>query len=300
MARRCWIRVACVAALLCTPGGTAHAQPASAGAANGSYLHSRLLPSGSDKPCTADGDPLYRAFAIVTGTDMRQRPWGFARTLEEVLVKVSGNPRLRGDARLAQLSAHAEDFVACFDYLDLMAATPLHDDQGTADRPHKLTVSFDPKKIDAVLAGLGETPWRGERPVVVPVLLVHGRKPPPYVLSAENPAGEDQRGAFANAAEELGLTIRVPTEAELARWGATVEHFPYPGAAPPAEASGGEAIVVGTLDWSETLPGWVGRWRTSWHGSDRRWGTEGVNYDAAFRDIVGGVVLLGSGRGTPD
>ena len=243
---------------------------------------------------------MYRAYAIVTGTDMRQRPWGFAETLREVLVKVSGDPRLKHDPRTDKLAAQAESLVACFDYLDLMAATPLHDDQGTADRPHKLTVQFDPAKIDAALAEFGNTPWRGERPVVVPVLLVHGRKPPAYVLSADNPTGEEQRGAFANAASELGGTIRMPTEAEWARWGASVDHFPYPAAAPPADASPGETIVVGTLDWSETLPGWIGSWRTRWRGADHRWGIGGVNYDAAFRDIVGGVALLASGRGTPD
>ena len=55
-----------------------------------------------------------------------------------------------------------------------MADIPLHDEQGTYDRPHKLTVTFDPLKIDALLAEFGDKPWRGERPVVVPVLLVHG------------------------------------------------------------------------------------------------------------------------------
>jgi hypothetical protein len=62
----------------------------------------------------------------------------------------------------------------------------------------------------------------------------------------------------------------------------------------------GETIVVGSLDWSETLPGWIGAWRTRWHGVDHVWGVSGVNYDAAFRDIVRGVVLLASGHGAPD
>jgi hypothetical protein len=243
---------------------------------------------------------LYRAYAIVTGTDMRQRPWGFAQCLREVLVKVSGEPRLKDDPRLEELAAHADQFVAAFDYLDLMAAYKKKDDQGSYDRPHKLTVQFDPAKIDAALARLGERPWRGERPVVVPVLLIRGPKPLPYVLSAEIPAGEEQRGAFANAAGEFGITARMPTEAELAEWGVTIEHFPFSAAAPPAIASPSEAIVVGTLEWSETLPGWIGSWQTRWRGIDHRWRISGVNYDAAFRDIVRGVVLLASGRGTPD
>ena len=83
---------------------------------------------------------MYQADAIVTGTDMRQRPWGFAQTLREVLVKSSGDPRLKDDPRTVQFAVHADRFVACFDYVDMMAAVPLHDDQGTSDRPHKLTV----------------------------------------------------------------------------------------------------------------------------------------------------------------
>jgi hypothetical protein len=88
------------------------------------------------------------------------------------------------------------------------------------------------------------------------VLLVHGRKPPSYVLSAEVPAGEEQRGSFGNAASEFGMTVRMPSEAELATWGVAVDHFPFPEAAP--DQAPGEAIVVGSLDWSETTPGWIG------------------------------------------
>jgi hypothetical protein len=121
-----------------------------------------------------DSGALYQANAIVTGTDMRQRPWGMAQCLREVLVKVSGDPRLKNDPRVIELAAHAARFVASFDYIDMMAGIPKKDDQGSYDRPHRLTVHFDPAKIDGKLAELGETPWRGERPVVVPILLVHG------------------------------------------------------------------------------------------------------------------------------
>jgi hypothetical protein len=246
---------------------------------------------------------FYQADAIVTGTDMRQRPWGMAQCLREVLVKVSGDPRLKDDPRVAEIAAHADRFVASFDYLDMMAGMPKKDDQGSYDRPHRLTVRFDPAKIDGILAELGEMPWDAERPVVVPVLLVHGPKPPSYVLSAEIPAGEEQRGAFANAASEFGMKIRLPSEAELAAWGVSAEHFPYPKSSPPEQKpreAPQEAIVVGTLDWNETLPGWIGSWRTRWRGADHAWSIEGVNYDAAFRDIVRGIVLLASGRGAPD
>ena len=285
------------------PGAQAQPTAADAGAqgpgspsANGSYFGSRLVPPKPEGSCPPNIGPMYPADAIVTGTDMRQRPWGFAQTLREVLVKSSGDPRLKDDPRTAQLAVHADRFVVCFDYVDMMAAVPLHDDQGTSDRPHKLTVYFIPAEIDDLLAQFGDKPWRGERAVVVPVLLVHGRKPPAYVLSAEIPAGEEQRGSFATAADQFGMDVRIPSEAELFDWGASVVHFP----SEPLPASDREAIVVGTLDWSESLPGWIGKWRLRWHGTDYSWGISGVNYDAAFRNIVRGVVLVASGAGSPD
>ena len=302
---RGWQRTALLQLLFAVALAGVRAQPttAEAGAqapgspsANGNYFGSRLVPPKSEGSCPPNIGPMYRADTIVTGTDMRQRPWGFAQTLREVLVKSSGDPRLKDDPRTAQLAVHADRFVACFDDVDMMAAVPLHDDQGTSDRPHKLTVYFIPAEIDALLAQFGDKPWRGERPIVVPVLLVHGRKPPPYVLSAEIPAGEEQRSSFATAAQQFGMDVRVPSDAELLVWGASVGHFP--GEPPPSSA--GEAIVVGQLDWSETLPGWIGKWRMRWQGADYGWGISGVNYDAAFRNIVRGVVLAASRAGSPD
>jgi hypothetical protein len=253
-----------------------------------------LMAVAAERGRAGDFGALYTADAIVTGTDMRQRPWGFAQCLTEVLAKVAGDPRLRDDPRVTAAAEHADRFVTAFDYVDLMAGIKKKDDQGSYDRPHRLTVHFDSAKIDALLAEFGETPWRGERPVVVPVLLVRGPTPPAYLLSAEEPRGEAQRGSFRTWASASGMTVRFPNEAELAGWGATVDHLPTAASAP------GDAIVTGTLEWSETLPGWVGQWRLRWHDTDHKWNISGVNYDAAFRDILRGVVLLASGRGSPD
>jgi len=293
MTRRRLFYIACASVLL-----AAAAWPASADdqRPNGNYLGSRLMPTTPEAPCPPDILTVYQAYEIVTGTDMRQRPWGFAQTLREVLVKASGDPRLKADPRVNELAARAADFVACFRYADQMADVPLHDEQGTYDRPNRLTVTFDPAKIDALLATLGDKPWRGERPVVVPVLLVHARKPPAYLLTAEAPAGAEQRGAFATAAGQFGLKLHIPSEAELTAWGISLDHFP---AAAPA-SDGTNAIVFGTLDWSETLPGWIGKWHLRWNNREHEWGISGVNYDAAFRDIVAGAELIASGNGAPE
>jgi len=297
--RHCLLAATLAPLLLALMVSTAQAQQTQGAALsrpNGHYLGSLLKEPNAEAPCPPGIDPLYRADVIVTGTDMRQRPWGFAQTLRSVLVKASGDPRLKDDTRTADLAARADDLVLCFSYADLMAGIPLKDDQGTYDRPHKLTVAFDSAKIDAILARFGDKPWRGERPLIVPAIIVRGPKPPPYLLSAETPRGAEQRGAFATWAGELDMKARIPSEAELAGWGVTADRLPTD--MPPSPD--GETIVAGTLDWSESLPGWVGQWHCRCRGVEHSWGISGVSYDAAFRNLIGGVMLLASGNGSPD
>ena len=290
-----------VAFLACVTVSSARAQSAAGAGIGGVMIGAHLVEPKAAPPPPGIG-PMYQAYAIVTGTDMRQRPWGFARCLREVLVKVAGDPRLANDPRVAALTGHADRFVAAFAYTDLMAADALHDDQGTFDRPYRLMVYFDPKRIDAALGGLGEQPWRGPRPAVVPVLRVGGPNAPAYLLSAESQAGREQLASFALAAQQLGMQVRFPTSAMLAGWGISPADFPSARAAPPADAAApaaDEMVVLGTLEWSETLPGWIGRWHTAWHGRSYSWGIRGVNYDAAFGNLLSGAVLLASGRGSP-
>lgn len=238
---------------------------------------------------------LYQATVIVTGYDTRSRPFGFAQALRAVLVNVSGEPRLRDDARVAALAARAGRWVASFSYVDRMAGRPIHDEQGTRDRPYNLTVKFVPARIDKALADLGERPWRGTRPVVVPVLAVRFGTAS-YLLSAESPAGIEQRAAFADAARAFDMTVRFPTEAEFAAWGIRAGHSPVL----PATTATAGARVAGTLEFQEALPGWVGAWRMRWRGVEYAWGVRGGNYDEAFRDIVRGVLRVASGHGAPE
>ena len=242
-------------------------------------------------------DP-YQAFDIVAGYDLeRTRRAGFAHCLPEVLVRVSGEPRLEHDPRVAELAAHAAALVASYDYSDfLVRMGPVHDDQGTGDeRPYDLVVRFDHAKIDAVLIDLGTPPWQGPRPQVVPVLAVQGFTGT-YLLSAEVKAGEEQRGSLGAAATQYGLPLRVPGEAELAAWGVAAGGFP----SPRAEPQDGRALVAGTLYFDEAKPGWVGSWRLRWRGADHAWGISGVNYDEAFRSLMRGVARVASGHGAPD
>jgi hypothetical protein len=245
-----------------------------------------------------DSSDPYQAYDIVAGYDVeRTRRAGFAHCLPEVLVRVSGEPRLEHDRRVADLAAHADALVASYDYSDfLVRMGPVHDDQGTGDeRPYDLVVRFDHAKIDAVLKRLGTSPWQGARPQVVPVLAVNGFTGT-YLLSAEVQAGAEQRGSLAAAATQYGLPLRVPSEAELVAWDVGPGGFPSPRAEPQEE----RALVAGTLYFDEAKPGWLGSWRMRWRGADYAWGIGGVNYDEAFRSLMRGVARVASGHGDPD
>ena len=243
-----------------------------------------------------DGNSLYQAMEIVTGTDLRERPRGFAMCLQDVLVKVSGDARLRADPRVLAIAQHASDYVVAFNYIDPIAGTRPKDDQGTYDRSENLTVSFDPAKIDALLVSLGEPRWQGPRPVLVPVLSVHGRTPPAYLLSSTEPLAAEQRIALERIAADAGIPLRLPATAEFEKFqmrNDTIAHVAPCG--PDATI-----VVLGRLDWSEAAPGWIGTWHACWQGHQHVWSIRGGGYDLAFANIVQGAMLLASGRGTPD
>jgi hypothetical protein len=246
----------------------------------------------------SDNSDPYQANDIVTGFGVDARRAGFAHCLREVLVRLSGEPRLEHDRRIAELAAHADALVVSFDYADVLAGLgfPVHDDQGTADRPEYLVVRFDHAKIDRALVDLGDRPWRTPRPRVVPVLAVRGPAGGTYLLSAEAERGADQRGSLAAAALQYGLALRIPAGAELAAWGVALDGFP----SPRAEPNGEQALVAGTLEFDEAKLGWVGSWRIHWRGADYAWGISGVNFDEAFRALMRGVARVASGHGAPD
>jgi len=242
-------------------------------------------------------DDLYTTRAIVTGSDERNRPLGFSLCFEDVLVKVSGDPNVVKDARFGTLVANAGQYISKFSYRDRFEGKPVHDEQGTHDRPHFLTCQFDPQKIDGVLKTLGWKPWLGHRPRLLMLLVVRGARSRD-ILSSDGAFDPDMREALANAAQRYGLTITLPSVVTLQSKQIT---FNTAGARllRIAEASGAELPIVGSLIWSDAALGWVATWKLEASGHHYRWSVSGVNYDEAFRNAVRGAARVLSGNGRP-
>lgn len=221
-------------------------------------------------------DDLYEARTIVTGDRAETRIPGFKDCLADVLVKVSGDPRLLADPKLAQLRAHAGGYVRSYRAHDRLAGIPIHDEQGTRDRPFDLIVDFDPAKIDAALASLGRKPWGADRPRVALFIAVR-LGTTAYLLSSDGLHGRDQRESLAAASWQVGLPVVLPTEA---------------GVTPEADVP-----LWGTLAWEKG--GWAADWRMREGGRTFSWHIDKANFDDAFRGALRGAALILSGNGAP-
>ena len=241
---------------------------------------------------------LYQSVTIVTGSDERNRPAGFRDCLDRVLIRVSGDQRLTTLPAMAEPRAHAGSFIASFTYRDRLAGRPIHDEQGTHDRPHDLTCRYEPAVIDGLLRQLGSRPWRGERPRLN-IFLNVSRGATTYAVERDQPRDLAMRQAFEQAATPIAFTVAFPTEAEikstLSAAGRIRPDDLEPSDIPQAFAT----PVVGHLTWSDKELGWVARWQFRNGAAPITWEVRGVNFDEAFRVAIRGVAQILSGNGGP-
>jgi hypothetical protein len=246
-------------------------------------------------------DNIYTTRAVVTGKDERNRPVGFKLCFEDVLAKVSGDATIVSDSRFETLAANAGQYIFAFSYRDRFEGKPVHDEQGTYDRPFFLTCHFDPQKIDSVLKTLGRKPWLGHRPRLTMLVVVHGRTNS-GILSVDGAFDPDMREALANAAQRYGLPVGLPSVATLQSNQISLDATkvaPGDRLSKVAELSDGEVPLVGDLRWSDSALGWVVTWSIEARGRRYRWSIRGINYDEAFRTAVRGAARVLSGNGEP-
>ncbi|MBC7152177.1 MAG: DUF2066 domain-containing protein [Rhizobium sp.] len=240
-------------------------------------------------------DTLYSAKAIVTGQGEKNREPGFRDCLTQVLVRVSGDQRLTARPEMADLLPRAGSFVQSFSYRDRLAGKPIHDEQGTYDRPHDLTCRYEPSVIDGLLADFGSDPWRDARPALA-VFLDVTRYQQAFRVSRENPRDAAMRDSFALAASALAMTVVFPSaqDGDEASSGQNAVDL-----AEAASTAGADMPLIGKLDWSDADHGWVASWHLSEGGREHSWTVRGVNFDEAFRVAVRGAAQILSGNGTP-
>ncbi|MDH4986460.1 DUF2066 domain-containing protein [Aminobacter anthyllidis] len=246
---------------------------------------------------------LYTTRTITSGTAPERRAIGFAQCLRDVVVRVTGDSRLLDEPRLAEQARHAGDLIASYTFRDRMSGVPIHDEQGSYDRPHDLTCIFDPARLDAFLKSFEREPWL-RRPQLVAVVGIRDMKGAASMLASNSlaPRDEDMRTALISAADKLALPLVLPSQRQLMLAGLSA---PTLATADPARLgtlarmAGGEGALVGTIVWHDRPAGWVAEWRIADGLPDTRWGISGVGFDDAFRNGVSGAAQVLSGHEAP-
>lgn len=236
----------------------------------------------------AVSDDLFQAQTIVTGQREETRLPALGQCLLDVLIKVSGDPKIADDPTAAALTSKVATYLRSFRYRDLLEGIPIHDEQGTRDRPYQLTADFDPSKVNGALLSLGRTPWLGKRPRVAVFLAVH-LDTGAYLLAADGHRGQDQRDALAAAAWKFGVPIVLPAQQFLEEKSISVDGFPSSdpaGLDAAAKAADGDVALLGSLTWSTDNLGWIADWRLSSRPRPREWQIRGVSFDEAFRNAM--------------
>jgi hypothetical protein len=246
-------------------------------------------------------DELYRAQTIVTGTGEANRVEALGPLLEEVLVKVSGAQKLAGDPRLAPFKAKAKELVGEYSYHDQMSGIPIHDEQGTRDRPYDLTVDFDPAKITDTLKQLGLRPWAAPRPTLAVFAgLQQGTNS--YLIAADGDRGTDQRDSLVMTAAKRGVPLLLPSMDGLKKAGldaAKLTKATPASLAGALEGKGADTLLIGQLTWNDRKLGWDAQWHMDFGGKPHSWRLLAPTYDEAFRRGIGGAVQMQSGNGAP-
>ncbi|MER8750705.1 DUF2066 domain-containing protein [Mesorhizobium sp. M1050] len=272
------------------------------------FLRLALVLGGLLAICAANGlaeaadiDDLYKSQTIVTGQDEPNRQAGFKICLDEVLVRVSGDQRLLEKPEMTALRDKAGSFVTGFRYRDRMEGIPVHDEQGTHDRPHDLYCQYTPATIDPVLASLGSKPWLAERPTLSVVLAVDDSRRH-FVLASDGDENPYMIESFQSAAGPMAMSIVVPNKATLAKAGLTFEEV---GPISPellgnvARSIGSRQVLAGSIVWSDKDLGWIADWRLKADGKTYHWQVRGVSFDEAFRVAMRGAAQILSGNGSP-
>lgn len=246
-----------------------------------------------------DACDLFRAETIITGTGPVERRRGFNEGLREVLIKLTGDPSVVEAPSLDDLLAEPGALVTDFSTEDRMKGIPVHDEQGTRDRPHFLRMVFDRDRLVEALQARGFSVRLGPRPPVLVWLGIDDgvRR---YVLGESTSLGYGQREAVRSARRRRGFPAVLPAmdAADVASVAYdTVAAADLPILRAAAGRYGVRAVLSGALIMTPD-----GYWDITWTFTDGdevwEWRFERVTFDVAIRGAFGRAVQVLAGPDT--
>jgi hypothetical protein len=241
-----------------------------------------------------DPDALYKAETIVTGTGPAERLRGFTIGAKEVLIKLTGRPRIAETGRAKSVIALAPGLIAEHSYEDRMKDIPIHDEQGTRDRPHFLRMRFDREKFDEAMATAGIDKWQGKRPTVAVWLGIREVRNR-YILARDGEKGYGQREVLKEASKRRAIPIILPEEDQEAVTYKDLTRHNWSAIRQASRALGTNAVLYGTLEFDGDAH-WDCEWVTSSEQAYAKWKLRGVTFDKALKDAIDRVMAAHARR----
>ncbi len=229
-------------------------------------------------------DDLYKAETVVTGTGEAERMRGFRVGAEETVIKLTGNAKLAGSARIEPILDDAAALVADYSYEDRMKGIPIHDEQGTRDRPHYLRIRFDKAKVDEALADARLKKWKAERPLVAVWLGIKDARKK-HVLASEGPEGYGQREVLEEASKKRGVPIVLPPPGDSPVTYNVIDKSLWHVLQQESDKLGAPAVLYGTLNFDGNAA-WDLRWTLAGPRTYAKWSKKGVTFDVGLKDAI--------------
>lgn len=229
-------------------------------------------------------EELYKAETIVTGKGEAERLRGFKIGAEQVLIKLTGRPNLAKTERAQTVVALAPELVAEHSYEDRMKDIPIHDEQGTRDRPHFLRIMFDRQKFDQALKSAGIKKWEGKRPIVAVWLGIRegrGR----YILSRDGDSGYGQREVLKEASKLRAIPVVLPEEDQETVTYTNIVKRNWSVLLSASQQLGASAVLYGTLEFDGNAH-WNCQWVLAGDRAYAKWRLRRVTFDKALKDAI--------------
>jgi uncharacterized protein len=242
---------------------------------------------------------LYQGKSLVTGQRDETRIPGFERAIVDVLKKRSGDSSITGEDIAKNIEGKIRDYVKNYTERDRMEGIPIHDEQGTRDRPFELTVTFHRNKIDELLMKMGSMAWTQPRPRTLVLLTITTDAGSHILTGDDEDRGIDYRESFQAAAWQAGIPLVLPSIASLDETSLTPENDEATKIQQLISANDADVAMVGHIAWNNGMKGWRAEWKFEANGTVHEWRIDGVNFDAAFRNGMWGEVMILSGHGEP-
>lgn len=213
-------------------------------------------------------DNLYQVREPVTSQQPDERNAALKRALQELVVRLTGNPQSAQTPALASALAAPESLITQYGY--------------DAGPPQVLVVNFDPAATERALGQAGLSVWGANRPVVM-VWWLNDADGGATLLGDGQPASASvQRGA-----QSAGLPIRLPLadlNEQLAGTAANIDASDPTVLRQASERYGANALLA--VHAKPQGNGWQAQWRL-WNGGAVEQGSS----QAADQDALAAAVL---------